>query len=84
MHSRINCLIRRGIVNLAKVKFVCVKQVFARIPSIFCIGSMLCMLFFAGQTMANNTPLIFNVDYLKLLKEPVVTFSNINSLPEDS
>lgn len=84
MHSRINCLIRRGIVNLAKVKFVCVKQVFARIPSIFCIGSMLCMLFFAGQTMANNNPLIFNVDYLKLLKEPVVTFNNINSLPEDS
>jgi ABC transporter substrate binding protein (PQQ-dependent alcohol dehydrogenase system) len=41
-------------------------------------------LFFTGQSMAKNTPLGYEVSYLKLLNAPVATFSNINMLPEYS
>jgi len=46
--------------------------------------STVCILLFNGQSAAENAPLSFEVSYLKLLKDHVATFSNINALPEDS
>ena len=67
----------KGIIHLVRQKISIIKS---KVWILCTIGT----LFFTGLSMAKNTPLHFKVNYLKLLKAPVVTLSNINSLPENS
>ncbi|QHJ09917.1 hypothetical protein FX988_00125 [Paraglaciecola mesophila] len=60
------------------------KQKISVINRLTWVLSTVCILLWNGHSAAENAPLSFEVNYVKLDEAPVATFSNINVLPEDS